>query len=216
MQFTNPNLRGQHVPSSQYDFIGHDFNNRCTRSYNSDGHLVREPDAQFQPPIQLHIDSSSRDALAYPDPATFRIKLPCTLKGVYSIETVSVNYPNPTTPPVADRYLWLLNGLYSSGDFRAQPDLQGGIFRGALSTDLTAGAGSSSKADYAFAKLNFDLTLPAQLWMRHDYRQIKFYKPMIGDLNCLELTLANPDGTPVTLPDDTNWSVVLEVVLKQG
>lgn len=215
MYFANPTKRANEpVPPS----IGHDYNNRCTLSINSDGQAARCPDAQFQPPILVHIESGMRDVASYPNPATFRVNFPVELEHVYSIEVLSVNYPNPTVPPVTDRYLWLLNGLFMGGNFKAQANTQdGGIFVAAVTSNNAPSSGATGgKANAALAKLDFDLTQPAQLWKRNDYRQIKFYKPALGKLKCLELTLAFPDGTPITLPQDTEWSVVLEIVAKQG
>lgn len=201
---------------------GGDFGTECNPPnpvvpVDSNGNMIEFPRFfTFKPPMYLHIDSNNRDVVAYPNPAFFRIDFPAIIRGVYSIEVLSVNYPNPDPFP-ADRYTLLLSGLPDGSKFVPQHQGNLGIFTPLITQNQAPNQTMNTVSKYAIAKMHFDSTRPDQCWRKSEIRYIKYYSPCEDKLKCLEFTLAYSDGTPLIFPQEEtppSWSAIFEVVCK--
>lgn len=214
----NPSPHTHRAPGIPLDYAGGDLGFEVAGNpvtpVNSDGKAVHFPrDFAFKQPFYVHIDSSQRDLAAYPTPTSFRLKFLTKLRGVYSIEVLDVNYPNPQTAPT-NRYVLLLNGLWNGTQFIPQSRANVGIYTPMVSNNVAAGQPSNTKAIYALAKMNYDAAAASQYWRKSEVRQVKYYHPIHDSLDQLEFTLAYSSGEPLDLDVDAEWSVTLEIVAK--
>jgi hypothetical protein len=85
-----------------------------------------------------------------------------------------------------------------------------------VSSNMAPNQPSNTIASYALAKVRYDAAAPAQYWEKSEFFQIKYFMPIEDKVGYLEFTLANPDGTPLEIDSDDQWSATLEIVCKSS
>lgn len=175
-------------------------------------------DFTFKPQLIFHADSDERDAVDYPNPASFRLMFDKPLRGVASIELLNVNFPNQDQDAIPPgRYVLFLNGLVNPNSNTFSPqDHNAGTFTTMRNTDTDPGAATNTLSEFALAKIPIEVAQPAQLWFRRELRQVKRFYPPIDKMMFFDVALTHRDGTLYDFADDDDsWSFTLEVVCKQ-
>ena len=212
------------APGVPYNWGGGDLGTEADgynpiRPIDQTGRQVAIPkEPTFKPPYLAHFDSEDRDQQAHIPPSSFRLNFDKPLRGVFSIEVLTLNIPNTLGDvPPDGRYFWLALGLTRPNNvFQRTGCFKGdGIFHTLRNTDNTPGAAQRTFGEFALARLEYITGSPFQFFQKRELRMIKHFFPMEEKIGSIELALIDRNGVPYDMDPDESWHGSLEIVCKE-